>query len=450
MVDGRPATCGTASRRRGAVEPPCEGTGCLVLGFVVLSYSLLGTPLLEQMGFHYTIPGNSFLERFHPASYAVLLLLLSTAAKRHGITSLLRTARQAWPATALAGVSLLCALALSLDPENTGLSYLIDTFTVPAILALLLSQISLDKQALLFRIVIACVMLNAVVAIGEALAGAPLIGANYSDKYFRATGLLGHPLNNALITAPAVLLTIGIPGKTVARLLRTLLLLGGLLAFGGRAAVVFTLFMIFLGFEVEMVRAAISGKLRPQVPIYAGLFLLAPAGLALIRLTTHIGDRVLGLLYFDQSANERFAVFDIFSDLRTDQLWFGSNTHLIAYLVARQADIAGIENYWVYLLLQLGILMFVPFALAFLWFLRWLARGGGLYVTLAVLDFLFVSSGNNSLSSKTTALGVLVILALGGGAQRLLAVRSHRSSTVGNPAARPLAPGGPGTGAPMW
>ena len=403
----------------------------MVLGFVVLSYCLLGTPLLEQIGFRYTIPGNSFLERFHPGSYAVLLLLMSTAAKRHGITSLLRMARQAWPAAALAGVSLLCALALSLDPGNTGLSYLLDTFTAPAILALLLTQISREKRALLFRIAIACVTLNAVVAIGEALARAPLIGAPYSDEYFRATGLLGHPLNNALITAPAVLLTIGSPGKTVGRLLRTLLLLVGLLAFGGRAAVGFTLFIIFLGFEVEMLRAAVSGQLRPQVPIYAALFLLAPAGLGLIRLTTNIGDRVLGLLYYDQGAIERFAVFGIFSDLPIDQLWFGSNTDLIAYLVSRQVDIAGIENYWVYLLLQLGILMFVPFALAFLWFLSWLARTGGLYVALAVLNFLIVSSSNNSLSSKTTAVGVLVILALGAGTQHL----------------RPL--GRPGVGAPI-
>src|SRR5207249_2378071 len=86
----------------------------------------------------------------------------------------------------------------------------------------------------------------------------------------------------------------------------------------------------------------------------------------------------------------------------------------------------GIENYWIYLLLQLGILKFVPFALALLWFLGWLARGRGLYVGLATLSFLVTSSGNNSLSSKTTAVGALVILVIGAAARHDLVMTRDR------------------------
>jgi hypothetical protein len=422
MVDGRSATFVAASGPSAGAAPSRERPGWLLLGLAVLLYCLVGTPLFEQMGVRYTSPENSLLERFHPGSYAVLLLLLTTAATSHGAGSLLRAARRAWPAAGLAAISLLYALALKLIPGNAGLAYLIDTFTAPAVLALLLTRISPGKQALLFRIALACVTLNAVIAIGEGLVRSPLIGAPYGGDHFRATALLGHPLNNALVTAPAVLLTVASPGGTVSRVLRILLLFGALLAFGGRAALVLTLFMVFLGFEMEILRAAVSGQMHRRMLIYGALFVLAPVCLVLIRLTTSIGDRVVDLLYYDESANARFAVFEIFSDVPTEQLWFGSNTQLIADLVARQADIVGIENYWIYLLLQFGIVMFVPFALVFLLFLRWLARGGGLYVGLAVLDFLIISSGNNSLSSKTTALGVLVILAIGAKAQHALAL----------------------------
>jgi hypothetical protein len=142
------------------------------------------------------------------------------------------------------------------------------------------------------------------------------------------------------------------------------------------------------------------------------LFLLAPIVILILLLATNVGDRIAALLYYDQSARERFAVFALFGDIPAANLWLGSSTEDIGALVAGLPDITAIENYWIYLLLQLGILMFVPFTLTLLAFLRWLGRGGT-YSALAVLDFLLVSSGNNSLSVKTTAVGALVILVLG-------------------------------------
>jgi hypothetical protein len=394
----------------------------ILLALVVLFYFTLGTPLLESFGYRYTIVANSFPERFHPATYVVLLMLLWVVLARGGADSLLRQARVAWPATQMAVVALACAAALSLSTGNTGLSYLVDTFVSPAILAVLLIGIAAEPRALAFRLGIACLLLNAAVAMAEAVTRSPLIGAAYSGTFFRATALLGHPLNNSLITAPAILLLIGAPSRVAGRVLALLVLVGGLLAFSGRGAILSTAFFAGLGFMAEILHTVVTGRLRmTTMRVYAALILVVPIFAAIVVLSTSIGDRLWAEFYFDQSAYERVAVFSIFEDVPNDWLWFGTTSDQIGSLVAGQLDIAGIENYWIYLLLQLGILKFVPFAVAFLCFLGWLARGSGLYVVLAVLNFLVTSSGNNSLSSKTTAVGALVILALGAAAERNLA-----------------------------
>jgi hypothetical protein len=423
---------GPPSRRPHPVPVGRGRRGLIPLALLVLSYFTLGTPMLESLGYRYSVPANSFLERFHPATYVVLFMLLSTMLSRRGIDGLLRQVRLAWPAAQMAGIALLCAVALTLSAGNTGLSYFVDTFASPAIVAVLLVGIPAERQALAFRLAIACLAMNAAIAMIEAFARSALIGAPYSGEFFRATALLGHPLNNSLITAPAILLLIGSPSRIAGRILAILVLIGGLLAFSGRGAVLTTFVFACLGFMAEIAHAVVTGRLRiTAMRAYMALMLLVPVFVVIVILTTNIGDRLWTLLYFDQSANERVAVFSIFRDVPSDWMWFGSSSDQIESLVAAQLDIAGIENYWIYLLLQLGILKFVPFALAFLWFLRWLARGRGLYVTLAVLDFLAVSSTNNSLSSKTTAVGALVVMAIGAGAQRELATsKSPRRATA--------------------
>ena len=405
----------------GSSRLPFGGThaGFIPLALVVLFYFTLGTPLLELSGYRYSMVANSFLERFHPATYAVLLMLSSVVLSRDGVDGLLRQARVAWPATQMAIIALLCAAALTLSAGNTGLAYLADTFASPAILAVLLVGISPDRRVLAFRLATACLILNAAIAMAEAVTRSPLIGAPYSGEFFRATALLGHPLNNSLITAPAILLLIGGPGRIAGRVLGALVLLGGLLAFSGRGALLSTIVFVGLGLAAEILYTLTTGRLRmATMRVYAVLILMVPVFVVIIVLGTNIGDRLWAVLYFDQSANERVAVFSIFNDVPDDWLWYGASSDQIGSLVAAQLDIAGIENYWIYLLLQLGILKFVPFALAFLWFLGWLARGRGLYVALATLSFLVTSSGNNSLSSKTTAVGALVILVIGAAARR--------------------------------
>jgi hypothetical protein len=354
-------------------------------------------------------------------------MLLSAVLSRGGVDSLLRQARVAWPAALVAVIALLCAAALSFSAGNTGLSYLADTFAAPAILAVLLVGIAAEARAIAFRLGIACLILNAAVAMAEAVSRLPLIGAPYSGEFFRATALLGHPLNNALITAPAILLLIGAPGQVAGRIVALLALVGGLIAFSGRGAILSTVFFAGLGFMAEILYTVITGRLRmTTMRVYGVLLLVVPIFVAIVVLGTNIGDRLGAVLYYDQSANERVAVFSIFEDVPRDWLWFGASSDQIGSLVAAQLDIAGIENYWIYLLLQLGILKFVPFAAALLCFLGWLARGRGLYITLAVLNFLVTSSGNNSLSSKTTAVGALVILVIGAAAQRNLVMARDR------------------------
>jgi hypothetical protein len=391
----------------------------MLLIAVVFCYATLGAPALNLLGYAYKIPGNSLIERFHPATYLVVLLLLRILTAANGGSALMRAMRSAGPAAWFAVISLTCAALVAQFRDASGTAYLVDTFTAPALLAVLLRAMAPRQVALASGVALACLLLNATIAMGEALTHRSLIGAEYSGAEFRATALLGHPLINALITAPAILLLVAGTGSGIGKILAIIVLLGGLLAFSGRAALILVLFFILVGFGVELHRFLVSGRVRSSaIRLYAVLFVLAPVWIVVLLSTTSIGDRLVSLLYFDESAGERVTLLSLFRDLSADRLWFGSNADEIAAFALSRAGLPAIENFWAYLLLHLGLLLFVPFTLGLAWFLRGLARGRGAGAALAMLVFVAIASTSNSLSSNTTAVGVLVILLSSCGARR--------------------------------
>ncbi len=76
-------------------------------------------------------------------------------------------------------------------------------------------------------------------------------------------------------------------------------------------------------------------------------------------------------------------------------------------------DVAIVENCWIGLLLMLGAILFVVFALSLLGFLRSISRGRGAFAFFAILDFLVVASTSNSLRTQTASLLIFVVALIG-------------------------------------
>lgn len=390
-----------------------------LITLAVFCFFTLGNPLLEAIGIPYTTPGSILIARFHPGTYVILVALIILLFTNHATVGFRNSFLWNKAAAAFLIFIILLSTYLLLTPGQSGFSYIVNTYATPVMIYFVYENISDSQQQRVYRVAIFLLIFNSLIAIGEDLTKIHLIGANYGGEYFRATAFLGHPLNNALITAPTVLLVIGGRGSVIVRFLIALIFLGALFAYGGRAAIFATAAFLIVGFAFETFGAIFHGRLRRSIfSVYTAIFLITPFLIAATMLLTTFGERLLGTLYFDSSAAERVQVFNIFDYMTENEVLFGIDSTTVDYLLERQLNIGGIENYWLYLVIQLGIIIFIPFSILFLGYLLTLGRGGDLYAWLAILTFLVVSSGNNSLAAKTTALSTLTLFVLHAKAQR--------------------------------
>ncbi|HEY0836616.1 MAG TPA: VpsF family polysaccharide biosynthesis protein [Azospirillum sp.] len=380
----------------------------------------LGAPLIESFGISYVSPGGGLLGKLHPSTYVIAAafgwLLFTRGDPVPTMQGIWR--RQGAEVIFLGLVGAVATFGI-MRSGTSGLAYLIDVFVAPALFAIVLHHLAPETRARLFAVAFWLLTLNAAVALGEVATHRYLIGYLQWDirwdggMEFRAAALLGHPLNNALITVPAAILGfhLATSGRGSAVAFGVLSL--GLLAFGGRAAAILTVVGLFGFIIVDVVTRLVRGTLSLQrAVIYLSILLVGPLALMGVLSTTGLGERIVGRELFDGSAQTRLAAFDIFQYISRDQLWFGISSEAMGILMENLSHIGVIENFWIYLIVNLGIVNVALLTYGFALFLWRTARSGGYLGGLTVGTFLVAASTNNSLASKTTALTLLVTLVL--------------------------------------
>ena len=109
------------------------------------------------------------------------------------------------------------------------------------------------------------------------------------------------------------------------------------------------------------------------------------------------------------------------------------------------------ENFWVILLIQLGVIQLIFFTMAFLFWMATLVKGAPFNIRLSALAFLIIASGSDILATKTTNLSILVVTVIGAMAyppkreesspkstRRLDALRVRSALRSGDSSTRPL------------
>ncbi len=423
------------------------------LALLALAIYLTVSPaLLTVLGIPYDAPYGSFVFKLHPGSYLLALAAaLSLAAQGNPLRALPRRLR-AQPLLAAYLAAMLLVFGYSLLRHGaSGSAFFIDTLMMPAAIALILGNAAPPWRLRVYRTILALVLLNAGLGLAEAAlqrhwvpytvaGGVPVI-----EDRFRATALLGHPLENALVTSIVLLACLQRPWTPWRRAGLCALLGLALLAFGGRTSFVLTVAALaawgaFAGWRG--LRAGRYGYLHALGAAIAAIFAAPPAALAVWG--SGLGQRIFQGLYLDESATVRLRIFAVLDHLDASELAFGIAPAQIQALAARvglDAQLEAIENFWLFMLLQLGAFGFAVFAAGLLCGLWMLWRQGGAGVRWAVLVFLVTASSTNSLASKTSALTLLFALccALGAG-------QAQRAARRAPAPARPAATGPAGAG----
>ena len=139
--------------------------------------------------------------------------------------------------------------------------------------------------------------------------------------------------------------------------------------------------------------------------------IIVPLLILIIVTQTTIADRIIDTLYFDDSAQVRVTQWMVLDYLSLKNWLFGvplADLEALKFQIGLDAS-EDIENFWLLLCLNLGVIGFVVFVVFFGAFLTHVARyGGGLNGWLLMVSALIIDSSSNSLGTKSNDLFIEV------------------------------------------
>jgi len=182
-----------------------------------------------------------------------------------------------------------------------------------------------------------------------------------------------------------------------------------LLSFGGRAALGTTLLILAVAAAVVLVRGVVRRDLSIGFvgAIGAAVVILPPLMLVLVT-STDIGARILTHMYIDDSADVRTLQWLVLEHVNLHDVLFGvplDRLGVLKYQIGLGNDTTDIENFWLLMFLNLGIIGFVVFVIALGLFIVHLGRTtahplGWMLMLAAIL----IDSTSNSLGRKSVDL----------------------------------------------
>lgn len=390
----------------------------LLVAGVVLRM-MLSPQALHAAGVPYDLPWGAFPAKIHPGTY-VLILAWAASLASHGnpLTVLLSQ----WRRHPLPFNYLVCMVGVfgwALMRHGTaGQAFFIDTLLAPGVAVLTVLLHDNARRRELLKLIMLLLLANACLAIAEAATSKRLIPLHagrdgiVEEYYFRASAFMGHPLANSLVTIMLLPVVAVMPWSLRTRLVAYGLLTLSLLAFGSRSSMAAAGLYALLA-AVPMALRLVRGQYN-YLQITGGLvgLALAAAALAAVVATTRLGDRILKSLTWDNSASVRVLAFDVLDYIHGNDLWFGIPVERIEGVAARVGidfRYEAIENFWINLLILLGIVGFLLFLVGLAMLVLHMWRQSRTPLKVGVLMFFVVASGGNSLAAKTPALTLLAV-----------------------------------------
>ncbi len=412
------------------------GAYLATLSAIVVFFAV--SPLvLGVIGINYETAGGLPLEKIHPGTYlAILALGLRLASSAHPLRLLwhLMTHRMG---LLLFSCAYLVATIYTVLFLKVPFTPMVDTFLMPIIFALLLQDLD-ERAARLLAIVLGILLCaNAVIALAEYLLNWRLVSFQVPEGFtgdpsrsdltfdwratldmeWRATALLGHPLQNGLIIT-AFILTLASPGAgwipNSVRLPLLLLELISMVTFGARVSLVLvvlcTSLLVLRRVAIFLLRREHLGR---NVSIFAVLCLPAFAAMAGYLAENGFFDRLIDRFSDDSgSAATRQTMFEMFRPIPFYDLLFGPDQAVVATWQRMEGLEFGIESFWVGMPLIYGIFISAVLILGLVCFCHAIIMMSGRGAALTLFVFFLTASTSASLAEKTPALGMVTVIIL--------------------------------------
>lgn len=402
----RPEAPAFAAAPRERASPLLSALYLAVAALVLLRVGLI--PLLLDLVIGYTSDAGSIVEKLHPTLYGFLGVgLVALLNFRIEFTPWERRVLRAMLAF-LAGIVVLLVFA-SLAGGGGSAGFVIDTYATACCAAFLFLfpprwRLKLGQAVLIW------LALSAVVAIVEFVLKTRLLPFTETEYSFRPTGLAGHPLELALLTAMAIGFVTATAWSLRAKIGMTGLLLIGLAVSGARTALIVGGFSAFLIALVSVGRAASSRRRLEQRIVVVSMTIAAIPFLIGLLYAAGALDRFLGGGLTDANAQARVDIYRVFDYMTWQQLLFGMDPAGMRRIAKVYLDLEFVESSVVFFVTMFGAIGTAFFVLLLGWLLRVLLAGAKPGVVLAAIVFFLIALSSNGLSTKGASIFTLFTL----------------------------------------
>lgn len=386
-------------------------------------YVILSGIILPIIGWYYG-GGGSELEKIHPATYLliVVLPLIAIFDQRFRHTAISLWLDQPF---LLFIVSCGSTAAYGILVKQVSAAPFVDTFFSTVLVATLALAMPLRALLQLRTVLDIVIMINVLLIFIEFTTQQSIVLRFYADPLLenlggagRWSGMLGLPLAAAQILAVYSLTTfisspIQLSWTGVTRVLFSVLALLACLLTGGRTAVASLIGLMVLYVLFAAARQLMSGAVSRLGVTY--LFV----GIVMVALCVPLLDRI-GLfdvlssrLEFDNgSGAAREAVLQILDNLSLDDLWLGIDAS-DAMAIQQSYGLIAIEIAWANFIIICGLIFTIPLFVSFCLFLfLFLPKHCKPSVLLVSAFTLSLTFSYNSIWAKTTTLAITVAIAI--------------------------------------
>lgn len=386
------------------------------LAYLALSLSIslrlvLGNRILDNF-YSYTLEGGNPILKIHPGTWLLLICVVLFGFAR-GYGRLLYDLHNKIRPIGIAFLATFALMAYTfIFWGSSGAAYLVDTYLFSILCIMLAAYLNREQCIKLFKLIAIIITTNCLIAIFEYLTKTHVVPNPVTgSSFFRANALMAHPLNNALVTLPVALAVLISPLKRKWRYGMNALVFLGIVAFATRASLVMYCAAVFFITWSYSFTARLSKSKRALYIISSPLLIIfLSLAFYFAIFFTDFGTGISSRTSIDNSASARTDAINFFTSLNIGRYFLGAGPGGFTNLISENSEVSVIENFWIQHIVIYGIPMFLILMYGYTTLIRWIAANSSIQFKIVIFAFVIAASTNNSLSIKTSALAVFILI----------------------------------------
>lgn len=374
-------------------------------------FCFLGSGVLAMFGYVSGENATNSFTKIHPLSYFLIIISAIHFLSIGSLEKMERLIRfNAVEFRMLLSILLVLAYLL-LSSNLTSISFIIDTLVCPVLFAINFRCYPKKLKRNARRLGLYLILVNSLIAIVERLFSTNIfpISTGYGEV-FRSTALLGHPLNNALITIVFLLYVISISIPYKKKLYYVFIFLAALLCYGARGSLFAAILSILLLFVLPIFSS--NRNYFKQINKINVLFSLGLVTLLVLFLifNSPLGERLMHVSLYDSSAQVREESLKLI-DFSNMSRYLTATSSSDMEMMSHRLDIGIIENFFIIWTLKFGAIFTCLLLLVmYSWFYLRMPIQSSLQGHITITILFLASATNNSLATSTTTLTLFVVI----------------------------------------